>query len=326
MYAVIPAALIWWAWQRRRQFKSPATCEPEGIAGTRKMKRFVLWVVIAMIGSAGLVVLGLLDTNWKVQRMTSVEVQKLVIDGRGKEAEFSVMQQQNGRRHLWITLRDNGERAKFIAPVDEATLALLKKQGIKCPTHVQGRDYEVFGWPGRLLFPFCIFILAIGGPCSCASREHSTRRKWTRSKREKCDRWNEWRTRYLAQALRWCWSRRPFLLGLITRWGIRTISGAEARPIIAEHKDIHCDMFQYNNGTKELWLTLRGSWHHPNFIAPADASTLALLAEQGIAYRTSIQGRDFGFRGPSRWLSLLCISVLAVGAAFILRWAWKKER
>jgi hypothetical protein len=51
-----------------------------------------------------------------------------------------------------------------------------------------------------------------------------------------------------------------------------------------------------------------------------------LLTEQGIAYRTLIQGRDFGHADPKRWVSLLCISVLAAGAAFVLKWAWKKER
>ena len=115
---------------------------------------------------------------------------------------------------------------------------------------------------------------------------------------------------------------------MMTRWHYHSISAAEARQIIAEHHDVHCVVFHYDNGTKELWLTLRGSRHFPDFIAPVDEPTLALLAQQGIAYRTEILSRvfDFRFRGPSRWVSLLCISVLAAGAAFVLRWAWRRER
>jgi hypothetical protein len=115
-------------------------------------------------------------------------------------------------------------------------------------------------------------------------------------------------------------------LGLITRWTIHTLSVAETRQIIATSRNIYCQVFQYNNGTRELWITLNGSRHYPDFIAPADESTLVVLAENKISYKTYVQGRDFGFGPQNRWVSLLCISVLTAGAGFVLRWAWKKER
>jgi len=163
MYAVVPAALILWAWQRRRKFQSQPAGASEAAVNPRKKKRFVLWVIIAMIGTACLLGLVLSDTNKKAQHMTAAEVRKMVADGKGKEAEyFCVLQFQNGSSNFWITLRENGKRTYVSAPVDDATLTLLKEQGIKCPTYVSGRDFEIFGWPGRLLPVFCIFILAIG--------------------------------------------------------------------------------------------------------------------------------------------------------------------
>jgi RNA polymerase sigma factor (sigma-70 family) len=326
MYAVVPAALILWAWQRRRKFQSQPACEAEAAVNPRKKKRFVLWVIIAMIGTACLLGLVLSDTNKKVQYITAAEVQKMVADRKGKEIQFSISQYQSGYSHFFITLRENGKRVLFSAPVDDATLALIKEQGIKCPTYVQGRDFEVFGWPGKLLPVFCIFILAIGGVVLLRKPGKFNPQEMDAQQTRKMQQVERLANKVFGTGVALVLIVAAILLGLMIRWGIHTISGPEVQQIIATSKDVHCEVFQYNNGTRELWITLNGSRHYPNFIAPADESTLALLAEQRIAYRTLIQGRDFGFRGPSRWVSLLCISVLAAGAAFVLKWAWKKER
>jgi hypothetical protein len=105
----------------------------------------------------------------------------------------------------------------------------------------------------------------------------------------------------------------------------QTISVAEAARIISEHKNAWCEVYQYANGSKELWITLPNSgWHH--FIAPADEPTLALLAENNISYKTYIQGRDFGYRVPGRWLLLSCSFILTAGAVFILWRVIRKNR
>lgn len=155
MYALVPAALFLWAWQRRKPLQAIASQTPP-------KKWFGLWLLIAMIGTAGLLVFCLMDANWKVQYINAAGVQKMVVNGVAKEAEFSILQHQDGESSFWITLRKNGKVAKFSAPVDNATVSLLKDRGIKCPIYVQGRDFEVFGWPGRFLPGFCIFILMIG--------------------------------------------------------------------------------------------------------------------------------------------------------------------
>jgi RNA polymerase sigma factor (sigma-70 family) len=163
MYAVVPAILFLWARQRGRKLQSQAPRGLEVVSDTNKKKWFSQWVAIAMVGTACLLGLLCLDTNWKVQYKTTAEVQKMVADGKGNQAKFSILQYQSGSSNFWITLLQNGKRAKFSAPVDTAALGLLKEEGINCPTYVQGRDFEVFGWPGRFLPMFCIFILAIGG-------------------------------------------------------------------------------------------------------------------------------------------------------------------
>jgi len=95
---------------------------------------------------------------------------------------------------------------------------------------------------------------------------------------------------------------------------------------VSTSKIIRCQVFQFSNGTKELWIAASdGSRRYSQFIAPPDQSTLALLADHGIACQTLVQGRDFGFRDPNRWVALLGILILVTGAAGMLRWAWKKE-
>jgi hypothetical protein len=51
---------------------------------------------------------------------------------------------------------------------------------------------------------------------------------------------------------------------------------------------------------------------------------LALLATHKISCQTFVQGRDFGFRDPSRWILVPCLFLLSVGAVWLLRRAWKK--
>jgi RNA polymerase sigma factor (sigma-70 family) len=160
MYAVIPAALILWAWQRRRGFHRREIAVEETVEAKRRP--FKLWVALGVIGMACVLGLVLSDTNWKVQYLNTAQVRKLIADGKNKDIQFSIMQYQNGQRYFFIKVLENGKLSKFDATVDDGTLALLKENGMACPAYVQGRDFEIFGWPGRLLAPFCVFILAMG--------------------------------------------------------------------------------------------------------------------------------------------------------------------
>jgi len=333
MYAVVPAALILWAWQRRRKLQSQPACELEMAANPRNKKRLVIWLIISMIGTACLLSLVLSDTNKKFQQITAAEVQKMVADGKGKKAVFCIQQFQNGNSNLGIMLRENGRVNYFSAPVDDATLALLKEQGIKCPTYVSGRDFEVFGWPGRLLPVFCIFILAIGGVVLLRRPGKFNPQEMDAQKTLKLQQMDRVANRVFGTGVALMLIAAVIPLVLLTCWRNRSISVAEARAIIASSKIAFCQVYQWSNGKRELWITLEDRRRSPlrflcpnYYISSPDEPTLALLAEQGKTCRTLIQGRDFGFGPPNRWVSLMCISVLAAGAAFVLRWAWKKER
>ncbi len=329
MYAVVPAALILWAWQRRRKFQSQPAYEPEVAVNPGKKKRFVLWVIIAMIGTASLLGLALSDTNKKVQYITTAEVQKMVMDGKGKEAEFfSISQYQNGSSNFWIRLRENGKRACFSAPVDDATLALIKAQGIKCPTYVQGRDFEVFGWPGRFLPLFCIFILAIGGVILLRRPGKFNPQEMDAQQIVKLQQVERTANKVFGTVGALVLIAISLLLVRFMLHHIygQTISVTEARRIITENKNARAGVIQYNNGSKEVEISIPGHRSYTADITSAYESTLTLLAENKIPYNTVIQGRDFGYRQPDRRLLLSCSFILITGAILVLWWAWKKER
>jgi RNA polymerase sigma factor (sigma-70 family) len=328
MYAVVPAALILWAWQRRRKFRSQPAWEPEIAVNPGRKKRLVLWVTIATIGTACLLVLVLSDTNKKVQHITAAEVQQMVADSTGKEIQFSVTQYQNGNSDFFITLRENGRRVLFSAPVDDATLAMIKEQGIQCPTYVQGRDFEIFGWPGKLLPVFCIFILAIGivvllrRPGKFNPQEMDAQQAIKLQQSERVG--NKVFGTVVALAMIGL-SLLILLFTLAHQTFSKSVSSVAAQKVILEHKDARFEVFQNDDGSKELFITPPNSRHYPGFIAPADDATLALLAENKLAYKTYVQGRDFGYRDPSPWILWPCIILLPIGAVFLLRRAWKKD-
>ena len=167
MFVVIAIALALWVWQRRKsrcqQIVAPAAGE--------RMKRIFIWsVALATIVSVSLFVLGLSDTNWKIDRISIAQAQKIVHE-KSQNAQFFVMRfhyhsafKNSGDDYdeLWIRLQDHGTFSKFVAPSDPETLSLLAEKGIDCPIYVQGRDFEIFGWQGKLLMGLCLFIPAAG--------------------------------------------------------------------------------------------------------------------------------------------------------------------
>jgi hypothetical protein len=175
---------------------------------------------------------------------------------------------------------------------------------------------------------FCIFILAIGGvvllrrPGKFNPRETAAQRTIEMQQVERTA------NKVFGTVVALVLIATSFLL---VRFTIRhdygqTISVTEARRIIVENKNAEVVVIQYNNGSKEMniFLPRRGPLYSAD-ISSADESTLALLAENKISYKTLVQGRDFGYRQPDRWLLLSCSFILAVGAVLVLWWAWKKE-
>jgi hypothetical protein len=243
-------------------------------------------------------------TPWSLQTLSGAEVQRIITDY--KDAQFDVVQRDNGASELWITVPNRiGLVAEpdFIAPADESTLALLAEQGIAYKTLVQGQDFG-YAWPKRWVSLLSIFILTAG----------AARLLW----------WVSPKT--IAACLALAMIVTGILLGLVTPWHTQSLSAAAARKMITEQQTARFEILEYINGFKDLWITPHGSRHYPRFVAPADESTLTLLAENKITFQTSIQGRDFGYDVPRRWSALLYISILTTGAVALLWWAWKKER
>jgi RNA polymerase sigma factor (sigma-70 family) len=170
LYVAIAAAIGLWAWQRRRAIPRGSVVPTMAERGKRPL---TAWVVAATIGAGILFVALLFDMNWKVGRLSTTEAQKIIAER--KDAVYSVSQYQDGSRYLWIVLRENGKVSKSTAPAEASTLSLLAEKGITCPTYVQGRDFEILGWPGRLLVLLSLFLLAAGTVILLRGRKNNAR-------------------------------------------------------------------------------------------------------------------------------------------------------
>ena len=132
------------------------------------------------------------------------------------------------------------------------------------------------------------------------------------------------------------------LLGLTTDGKVRRVAAARLPGFIAQHKNARFQVFEYRDGSRKLWIS---DVRSPEFIAPADKSTLGLLARQGITYQTRLAGMDWWHRHPSmlgtssaqphpsssgraglsQSTSALGILVLTVAAGSLLWWATKSR-
>ncbi len=167
MYIVVIATVGLWFWQRRKS-RRLSTLEP---AISNNIRKILVWsVALAMILAASFFGLAISDTNLSIQQLSPTEAQK-VINSPHQDAQFFVMRFHYGSffhqstdtfDRLWIRLQDGGKFSKFTAPADKATLAMLAAKGIDCPIYVQGRDFEILGWQGKLLGGLFLFILAAG--------------------------------------------------------------------------------------------------------------------------------------------------------------------
>ena len=156
MFAIILAALALWAWQRKSR--------PQPIAESPRKKgtSFFIWLVaLATLFTAIFLADMFSDANWKVQYIDAAAAKRLIEEKSG-QAEFFVMQSRNGERQLWIEFLENGKVCKNIVPADYDTVSLLNQKGIQYPTYVEGYDWDVFGWQGRMLAGLCLFVFASG--------------------------------------------------------------------------------------------------------------------------------------------------------------------
>jgi RNA polymerase sigma factor (sigma-70 family) len=355
-FLFVPALLLTWIWRWWRGLRQPETAAVPPVKQLKK--RFTVWFTLGMIGPACFLGISLCamisEPTWITRFISEAQVQK-IITGR-KDATYSIDQSRNGTKILkiklpensqhvesalallatngivtenvmgdytagsktmWMKLPEKGRGVEFIIPADESLLALLATSGMACSTAVEGRDYDQLGLPLRLMALLPFFITPMGlaivlrRPWRCDFQLPET-------EIERDERNAKMALKAFAVSIALVLLTAAVFVGVfLTRWNVSPLSTAEVRKVVAnlkvkQVKGALISVYQYSDGTKELCLP-------PNFTAPADTATLAILAENGIEYRTFVQGRDFGYGSPRQGVALFTLFLL-VGGAGILLW------
>ncbi|MGO8675569.1 MAG: RNA polymerase sigma factor [Limisphaerales bacterium] len=290
IYTAAPLSLVVWVWQRRRPI-GPVTAG--GAQASSKAGTFTaLWVLLAMTGALVCLAFFFLvaRANSRLalppnQYLSTAEVQHLIANAKGHDIEFSLTQLRNGFRHLDAEVRENGAEYVVHAPAENSTLALLAEKGISYKTRIENRDFtlgiravlwSLGNWALHLLMPaFCFFIVVAGTVTLLRTRG----RQPPEPRLFAAER-NEDRVDKAFAALASCGMvALAVLLGLATDWKVRRVAADQVPSIIAQHKSARFEVFEYRDGSRKLWISDLLS---PDFIAPADESTLGLLTRQGI--------------------------------------------
>ncbi|MBI5388255.1 MAG: sigma-70 family RNA polymerase sigma factor [Verrucomicrobia bacterium] len=353
IYAVAPLSLVIWLWQRWRPI-GPETAGGAPISG-RAGKSITLWVVLAMTGALVCLTFFFLLASAssrmrlpETQFMSTAEVQNLIANSKGDDIGFTLYQYASGVRRLEGGRRENGAWSPLAAPAEDTTLALLAEKGIKYKTSMENRDFtlglravlwSLGNWAWHLFMPaFCFFIVVAGAATLLRRRDPQPS-----GPRPIAAARNERRVDKAFGALAACGMVAvAVLLGLTTDWKVRRIAADQVPGIIAQHKNARFEVFEYRNGSRKLWIS---DLRSPDFIAPADPSTLGLLTRQGITYQTRLAGMDWWHRHPSMLgtssaqphpsnsgraglsqpTSALVIFVLAAAAGTVLWWVTKSR-
>jgi hypothetical protein len=212
----------------------------------------------------------------------------------------------------------------FVAPAEDSTMALLAEKGVGYETRIENRDSPHFSltragwWSARLMNPFVFFILVAGavtllrGSHNRLSGPHSS-----------TDLRNERRVDQAFAALAACGMiALAVFRGVTTDWKVRTILAYQVPALVAQHKHARFEVFEYMDGSKKLWIS---DLRTPDFIAPANESTLGELTRRGITYQTYVAGMA-GQLGPSQSTSVLWILALTTAAGGLFWWAIKSQR
>jgi RNA polymerase sigma factor (sigma-70 family) len=307
IYGVAPLSLVIWVWQRRRRI-DPETAGGAQIS-SQAGKSITLWVVLAMTGA--LVCLAvffwLSRVNSRIhlpatQYLSTAEVQNLIANSKEGDIGFHLWQLRNGFRHLTGEVRENGTWSPFYAPAENSTLALLAEKGISYETSIENRDFTrgiravlwLLGrWAWLTLMPaFCFFIVVAGAVTLLRRRDHQPSEPCPIAAAR-----NERRVDKAFAAFAACGMVAvAVLLGLTTDWKVRRVAADQVPGIIAQHKNARFEVFEYKDGSRKLWIS---DLRSPDFIAPADESTLGLLTRQGITYQTCLAGNGWVYRQPS---------------------------
>ena len=319
IYLLVPTALLIWLWRWWRESSHPAEDASQPLHPRKK--RFFVWFALGMLVPACLLAISAYSIAFQgsltAERLSGTELQKIVTER--KDAEFRVTQYHNGSKNLSVSLPESRRRVTFVARADEATLALLAENHIAYKTYVAGRDFDQLGTPAWLLMLLGFFLTPAGATLLLMQPwRHALCLPQTSPRQaDKADRKARNAFRAFTVSIALALVALAVFLGLVTRWGTRTVSVADLPGILTEHKMARFVVVQYSDGLRKLRITPRNYGMGP-FVAPADAAALALLKERGIPYQTIAQGRDFGHADPTPLFSTVCIAILSTVAVILL--------
>jgi RNA polymerase sigma factor (sigma-70 family) len=328
MFGVAPLSLVIWIWQRRRRTVPRGTIG--GPSSGQAPKSVAIWVMLAM--TAAITYLGFMCWMYsrispshfpKTRFLSTSEVQSFIANPQVRKFRFRLYQSASGARRLSGDLLENGKVCPFVAPAESSTVALLAEKAVSYETTIENRDGRRFSmtyagwWAQRLLNPFCCFILVAGAVTLLrGSHDHPS------GPDPIIDLRNERRVDKAFAALAACGMvALAVFRGVTTDWKVRTIPAYQVPAIVAQHKNARFEVFEYTDGSRRLWIS---DLRTPDFIAPANESTLEVLTRQGITYQTYVAGVA-GLPGPSQSTSVLWILVLTAGAGSLFWWAAKSR-
>jgi RNA polymerase sigma factor (sigma-70 family) len=312
--AVLVALIIWigrW-WQGLRHGEADKSSFDELLK-----KRFAIWLALGLLVPAlfgGEFLCGaVFSATWSSQRLDANQAQQML--GSRKDAEVFLKEYASGTKELTIRLPESRRRVAYFTEADAATLAALAGSGITYKTLVEGHDFVDTGLTWHALILLSVFVAAMGG--MVIAGHPWQQRFFVRQEAEV--RQDERAARNAFKALAVSVALVMLAVGvalcLITRWNVRSLSAVEVQRMVDELKGAQFEVYQYSNGTKELWISHQ---RHPDFIASATPVTLSILADKEIHYKTYVQGRDFGFGAPRPWAAFFWICLLGGGAVIIL--------
>lgn len=330
LFGVAPLSLVIWIWQRRRRIV------PERATGRPFSRQFPgsggLWVILAMTAAIAY----LTTMCWLFGRvprshfpqpryLSTSEVQNYIADSQVQKFRFSIFHSAGGARILSGDLLENRKMSPFVAPAEDSTVALLNQKGISYETRIENRNYPPVNltragwWSRRLLNPFCCFILVAGAVTLLRGSHNRPSEPYSTTNLR-----NERRVDKAFAALAACGMvALAVFQGMTTDWKVRTISAGQVPAIVAQHENARFEVFEYLDGSRKLWISNR---HTPDFIAPANESTLGVLTRQGITYQTYVYvAGTAGLPPPNQSISALWILALMAGGGSLFWWAVKSR-
>jgi hypothetical protein len=140
-----------------QKFYQQETATPR--AERREKRVLATCAALGMIGLSLLCLMFTLAHQTFSKSVSGVVAQKIILEH--KDARFEVFRNDDGSKELFITPPNTRHYPGFIAPADDATLALLADNNLSYKTYVQGRDFGHRNPSPWILWP-CIILLPTG--------------------------------------------------------------------------------------------------------------------------------------------------------------------